>query len=665
MNPLKLDDFLKYKFLSNITYSPNGKAAALTLSTCNYDSNLYNNNIWLYENDNFKQLTALDKESSFIWEDDEHILFSAIRSDEDKKKVEAKEEMTVYYRINIHGGEATKAFTIPLQVSYIEPINGHRYLIKSSCDANYPDFYKMTSNEREAVIKARALEEDYQVLDEIPFWTNGGSFTNKLRTRLFIFDSETNELTLVTEDPLFEVEATLILGDKVLYSGDVFTTRPVLKPNIFLYDINTKETIAISANNEFQVYAFKKLEDTIVMIGTKGDKYGINENSNFYTIDLNKCEIHILAQYDDSIGSSVGSDCRYGGGKSIRVSKDKLYFISTIRNASHIYSLDTKGTITPVLSKEGSVDCFDIIDDTILLVGMYDLKLQECYGYSLKDKKLIQLSDFNTDVLKDTYVASPEKITFISNDTDIDGWVLKPINYDSNKTYPAILDIHGGPKTVYGEVFYHEMQLWANEGYFVFFCNPQGSDGRGNEFADIRGKYGTIDYDSIMTFTDIVLDKYPQIDRTKIGVTGGSYGGFMTNWIIGHTNRFACAASQRSISNWTSFFGLSDIGTYFATDQQGADIYTGFDKLWWHSPVKYAANVTTPTLFIHSNEDYRCPMEEGMQMYTAIVEKGVPARLCYFKGENHELSRSGKPKHRIRRLTEITNWMNTYTKEDK
>ena len=128
------------------------------------------------------------------------------------------------------------------------------------------------------------------------------------------------------------------------------------------------------------------------------------------------------------------------------------------------------------------------------------------------------------------------------------------------KKYPAILDIHGGPKTVYGKVFYHEMQVWASKGYFVFFCNIHGSDGRGNEFMDIRGKYGTIDYDELMQFTDKVLETYPQIDASKVGVTGGSYGGFMTNWIIGHTDRFACAASQRSIANWISFSQTSDIG---------------------------------------------------------------------------------------------------------
>ena len=294
---------------------------------------------------------------------------------------------------------------------------------------------------------------------------------------------------------------------------------------------------------------------------------------------------------------------------------------------------------------------------------MYGTKLEEIY--TVDGGELKQVSDFNTDVLKDVYTADYQKLTITSQGIDIDGWVLLPKDYDEKKTYPAILDIHGGPRTVYGEIFYHEMQLWANMGYFVFFCNPTGGSGRGLEFADICGKYGTIDYENIMDFTDAVLEKYPQIDPKRVGCTGGSYGGFMSNWILGHTDRFAAIATQRSISNWISFYGVSDIGFNFCKSQMGADVYSeeGIQKMWWHSPLRYAKNMKTPTLFIHSDEDYRCPMEQGLQLFTVLKEQGVPARMCYFHGENHELSRSGKPKHRVRRLTEITTWLVKYTTE--
>ena len=260
-------------------------------------------------------------------------------------------------------------------------------------------------------------------------------------------------------------------------------------------------------------------------------------------------------------------------------------------------------------------------------------------------------------------LSRPERINVeTAPGVTIEGWILKPVDFEDGKKYPAILDIHGGPKTVYGEVFYHEMQYWANHGYAVFFCNPRGSDGRGNEFADIRGKYGTIDYDDLMKFTDAVLKKYSFIDKDRVGVTGGSYGGFMTNWIIGHTDRFKAAASQRSISNWISKFCTTDIGYYFVEDQNGATPWNNMEKLWDHSPLKYADKAKTPTLFIHSEQDYRCYLAEGIQMFTALKYHGVDARLCMFRGENHELSRGGKPKHRMRRLKEMTDWFDKYLK---
>ena len=238
--------------------------------------------------------------------------------------------------------------------------------------------------------------------------------------------------------------------------------------------------------------------------------------------------------------------------------------------------------------------------------------------------------------------------------------MIEPAGREPGRKYPAILDIHGGPKTVYGPHFFHEMQYWANEGFAVIFTNPTGGDGRGNEFMDIRGKYGTVDYRDLMRFVDEALARFDFIDKERLGVTGGSYGGFMTNWIIGHTGLFKAAASQRSISSWLSFSNTSDIGYFFNADQTGATAWEDHEKLWEHSPLKYAGQVTTPTLFLHSDEDTRCWMAEGIQMFYALKNFGVPSRLVLFHKETHELSRSGRPKSRIRRNEEILNWMKKY-----
>ena len=361
--------------------------------------------------------------------------------------------------------------------------------------------------------------------------------------------------------------------------------------------------------------------------------------------------------------NSVGSDCRLGGGRQSVGTPEGLYHLSTREGSAVLHLLRPDGTDEPVFTGEGAMDCFDVANGRLLCVGLYDMRLQELYEAKLGDDKLTRVSRFNDAALEGRYIAQPEPLTVQSRGWEIGGWVLKPKDYDPGKKYPAVLDVHGGPKTVYGPVFYHEMQLWASLGYFVFFCNPMGSDGRDNKFMDIRGHYGDTDYVNLMDFTDAVLARYPQIDPKRVCETGGSYGGFMTNWIIGHTDRFCCAASQRSIANWLAFYGMSDIGFYFAGDQTDGDLYDSPEKLWAQSPLKYAKNVKTPTLFIHSDEDYRCPMAEGIQMYSALVDRGVEARLCLFHGETHELSRSGKPKHRQRRLKEITDWFEKHAKK--
>lgn len=172
-----------------------------------------------------------------------------------------------------------------------------------------------------------------------------------------------------------------------------------------------------------------------------------------------------------------------------------------------------------------------------------------------------------------------------------------------------------------------------------------------------------MDYENIMQFADCMLEKYPDADKENFGVTGGSYGGFMTNWIIGHTDRFKAAVSQRSISTWISKELISDIGIWFAPDNQGTSTFENVEKMWWHSPLKYADKCKTPTLFIHSDADYRCNQVEGISMYTALVMNGCEARMCLFKGENHDLSRSGKPLSRIRRMEEILAWFDKYLKQ--
>lgn len=666
MENLKLDDFTKYKFLSGIRFSPDGKKTGFVLHQMDVEENKYLSNIYVYneENNSCTKMTSLDEERSFIWKDNDTIIFPAIRGKKDKERKENQEEFTSFYEINIHGGEANKAFEIPLNVRSIDFIDEENLLVIASFDLNKPKLDELPQEEKEKALKKMEEEKDYEVLDEIPFWANGAGFTNKKRDRLYIYNLKDKKLTTIT-DEFTNVESARLNREKtkIIVITNSFTDKMPIKSDLYIYDIKEGTFEKLTHEEVFNYSYADFLGDKIIFAGHDMKSYGINENPHFYTMDLDGRNVERITDesFDCSLWNSVGSDCRFGGSRSMVVDGDYLYFVTTEGYNSYINRIDINGNIEKLTGDNGSIDGFDVVDGKINFIGLRGLRLQELYA--LKNKEEIQLTTFNEWVIKEKKLSKPEHITFENDGVTIDGWIMKPVDFEEGKKYPAILDIHGGPKTVYGEVFYHEMQYWANCGYAVFFCNPRGSDGKGNKFADIRGKYGTIDYDDIMKFTDIVLEKYPFIDRDNIGVTGGSYGGFMTNWIIGHTNRFKAAASQRSISNWISKFGTTDIGYYFVEDQQAATPWSDFEKLWFHSPMKYADKVTTPTLFIHSEEDYRCWLAEGIQMFTSLKYHGVEARLVMFRGENHELSRSGKPKHRIRRLEEITNWFNKHLKK--
>ena len=650
MKAIELKDFLKYKFLNNVRISPNRSSAIFGVVVCDEETNAYRQNIYLYRDEKVIPLTQSGKDSSATYLDEDTVMFKSSRENTEEIK-------SVYYKMSLHGGEAEKYFEIPLAVSKIEQIGDEQFILLASYDKDFS--YAGREDKKEELLKAKKEAADYEVFTKIPFCHNGGGYAKNTSSRLYTFNVETKELKQISPEGL-EISSFQLKEDnsEILVLAETEKKKVSMKASLYTYTFANETWTEIVPERDYSIEAAFYFDNAILFVGNKEVSHGCNENGRFFKVDSNN-EIMLFCDNEESLHGSVGSDCRFGGGIAMKADGEKLYYISTRVKDAYLMSLSKDGEIREEIILDGSIDCFDVKDGEIYFLGMKDGKLQELYK---KEEELTQLTALNEEVLQDKYVASYEEVTFENDGLNFKGWVLLPKDYDPNKKYPAILDIHGGPKTVYGTVFYHEMQLWASMGYFVFFTNPRGGDGRGNEFLDIFGKYGTVDYEDLMKFTDTILEKYPAIDSSKVGVTGGSYGGFMTNWIVGHTDRFACAATQRSISNWISFYGTSDIGMFFAEDQIHGNIFGSVEKLWEHSPLKYVKNVVTPTLFIHSDEDFRCPLEQATQFYTALVDLDVEARFVLFHGENHELSRSGKPKHRVRRLEEITNWMEKYLK---
>lgn len=662
MKPLKLDQFLNYRFLSDLRYAPGGRQAAFAVSCCDGENNDYCSNLYLWDGERIRRLSGMGKERAFFWEDETHLLFPACRTAAEKKRAEAGEAFTAYYRLATDGGEGEKAFELPLQAGELFPMGDGRYYFTAGIKQDCPDAHLLTPEEREKRQAEEKKDEDYIVLEEHPFWNNGGTHRSRQRTALFTFDPAAGTVLRLTP-PEMDVSDPVFCGGRLYFYGERYQGRPGYRPGLFSVDPAGGELTCIYPQGQYYFSALESWQGGLLLSMSEGRTYAYEECPFLYRYDVETGALRLLCENYDSLYNSVGSDCRLGGGYGFRVTEDAVYTLRTRGGSCQLLRIDRAGETRVIYGGEGSIDAFDVGENgQLLAIAMLDGKLQELYRLE-QDGSYARLSEFNEKTLEDCYVSDYEEITIRSQGEDITGWILKPINYDPSKAYPAILDIHGGPRTVYGKVFYHEMQYWAGQGYFVFFCNPIGSDGRGNAFADIRGRYGQPEYENLMDFTDAVLARYPQIDQRRVAVTGGSYGGFMTNWIIGHTDRFCCAATQRSIANWVSFYGVSDIGILFGEYQTDATIFKNPEKMWQQSPLKYAGNFKTPTLIIHSDCDYRCPIAEGYQLFTALKEMGVDSRMVVFKGENHELSRSGKPQHRVRRLREISDWFAKYTSE--
>jgi dipeptidyl aminopeptidase/acylaminoacyl peptidase len=272
-----------------------------------------------------------------------------------------------------------------------------------------------------------------------------------------------------------------------------------------------------------------------------------------------------------------------------------------------------------------------------------------------------QLTHVNADLWSNLDLQPVERLAYKSKDGwPIEGFFVKPLGWQAEKKYPMVLVIHGGPEGMFGVDWYHEFQVYAAKGWAVFFCNPRGSTGYGEKFE--RGEinnWGGMDYEDIMAGIDAVLQKYPWIDAEKLGVTGGSYGGYMTNWIVSHTKRFKAAVTLRSVSNFISDKGTRDY-PYGHEDYFRGILFDDFDQYWDASPLKYARNVRTPTLILHSDNDFRVPIEQGEQWFRALQHYGVASELVIFPRENHNLTRTGEPKHLVESLQWQVYWFNRY-----
>lgn len=373
----------------------------------------------------------------------------------------------------------------------------------------------------------------------------------------------------------------------------------------------------------------------------------------------------LTASFDRSIGDSCSGDSKLGGGDNgpaLSPDGKTIYFLASDHGRTSLYEVPADGgNVEVVLGGDREIYGFTMDDSgrNVAMVVSEPTFPGEIFFVNLESKAEKVLTAANKDLLDQVYIMTPETVPFKASDGLQEyGWIMKPAGFKEGAKYPAVLEVHGGPHSMFGYSFFFEFQLLANRGYAVIYTNPRGGEGFGQEFVRaVNGHYGEMDYDDLLTWTDAAIKHAGWIDEHRIGVTGGSYGGFMTNWIVGHTNRYAAAATQRSISNWLSFHGVSDIGYTFNDRELLIDTFKDFEKAWKFSPIAYVHNVKTPLLIIHSEQDMRCPIEQGEQFYVALKKLKKEVEMARFPGSNHELSRSGKPVLRVARLNQILRWM--------
>lgn len=343
---------------------------------------------------------------------------------------------------------------------------------------------------------------------------------------------------------------------------------------------------------------------------------------------------------------------------------DRIYFTVSQQGATEVYSVRANGRDL----RQETRDRLDVM--RMQRTGKSGL-IALCCGSATNPGDLYvvdpdeqfalkRLSDVNGPVLKSIDIVKPEEFWLKSGPTKIHCWVMKPVGFRAGRKYPAILQIHGGPQAQYGQGFYHEMQLMASRGYVVAFCNPRGSSGYGIEHRRcIVGQWGDKDHADVKKLGDWLFSR-PYVDKTRVGVTGGSYGGYMTNWIVGHEQRYKAAATQRCVSNFESMFGTSDYGFPLTQEIGGFPWGNKYKQLKKCSPFTFVDKVKTPLLIIHSEEDLRCPLEQSQQMFTALKYLGREVEFVAFEGESHGLSRGGRPANRAERLRRIMGWFDKY-----
>lgn len=641
------EDILKMKFPGQPKLSPSGKEFLFVQTEMLEKDNTYSSSIYRFDGQKVSAFTNRGgqrkvREGSPVWSPDgQMVAFLSNRSGSNQLWV-----------LDLHGGEATRLTDMPKGVgSFVWAPNGQGIYFVAKEVIEEPKF-------REGSTVRRITKLRYKF--------NGVGYLDNHPNQIWFVDLQGNEVEQLTTGNFHATQpAPSPCGKCLAFVSNRDNDELKTMEDLWLLSLETGELKNMTNGHGPVRSPMWTPEGTLLYTGHRKGIYP-GAYSELREIDLLTGEDrNLMPDFKHLLGNSVGADTRFDSGNTGPVLSDDgrlAYFVATVGGNSYLFRLERASGRVEQVFGEGQmcITSFDVAAGIVVANVCTPAVIGNFMLGPVGDLK--QVTSFNAELFADKYIGWPEPIYFTHADgTVLEGWLIKPAGFETGKQFPLVMEIHGGPHATFGNAFFHEFQMLAGHGMGVFYSNPRGSLGYGEEFARACvGDWCGIDANDLQ-FMGEEVSKLSWVDATHIGVTGGSQGGYFTNWLIGHTSMFAAAVTQRSMSNLYSKYGVADNG--WNGDRYGMggrDLWDDEDFVMERSPVRYARNVKTPTLIIHSDEDYRCPLEQAEQWYVALKRLGVVVEMLLFHGENHELSRSGRPANRIVRLEGILDWFSRY-----